>query len=99
MKWQWKSCGHEIIIPIHITIRKDACFFSCFIVIIIFLKLKGMQGRLTIAILPKRDFSNTCSLGATHEGPGWWEPQVLPQVRLSHSLIQPYQSISGTIGG
>jgi hypothetical protein len=49
-----------------------------------------MQGRLTIAILPKRDFSNTCSLGATHEGPGWWELQVLPQVRLSHSLIQPY---------
>jgi hypothetical protein len=55
-----------------------------------------MRSRPTIAILSGHNHSNTCILGATHEGFRRREPHTFPQIRLSHSLTQLHQNISET---
>jgi hypothetical protein len=56
-----------------------------------FFSIKKNKPEISIVtILPGRDHMNTYSLGAVQEKPKRYKLQALPQVRLSHILIQPY---------
>jgi hypothetical protein len=57
--------------------------------IFFFLIEKSKLGRPIVVILPKRDYSNTYSLGAVYEKLRRWESQALSQVQLNHNLINP----------
>lgn len=68
-------------------------FESCTL-IFCFLIQKSMSGRLIVDILPRCDHSSIYPLEGAQEGLRQQEPQVLFQVRLSHSLTQPHQNIN-----